>query len=159
MFDYLSSRGPAERYGNGFVVAMLARTLGAGGPVRNEWIIVARWGTDGEYISMSWTDLLADTDDAPIDLSPKRTAIGMQQPRPRAGDCVQFQLIPALPEHVTVASLFVPSAGYIRLYGTGAGLRLSSQGRAVTNEQPGTWRLSAARSPWVGEFIEGITSA
>lgn len=133
----------------GFVVAMRAQAAGA---APAEWLIVARWERGG-MLSISWTGAIAACDDAPLDLAPKRTVIGVREGADEAGCHTSFQLLAAQPVNVTVAGLFIPAAGTVRLSGANCGLRLRCMGRALADVTARRWDLKAGRAPWIGEFV------
>ncbi len=173
----------------GFVVAMAAE-IGTARPCQsqrrretsNEWLIVARWGRDGEYLTVSRTGMGRGVGAmAPIDLAPTMTCIGMLTPD--TGDLAVgahgaaasdlFTLTRHLPEGVTVAGVFAPADGFIRLRGPVEAMLLTASARdtggptiaPVDAARPGigacadlaaTWNIRASRQPWDGEFIEPV---
>lgn len=138
----------------GFVVAMRARVSRLHKPVHYEWIIVSRWGQEGGFLSFSWTGVDADSAQAPIQLLPRRTVIGLLDPKPRTRAGVLFRLISELPETLPVAGQFMPSSGTVRLLGTETRLRLRSRGREIAAPPAPAWDITAERGPWIGEFVE-----
>jgi hypothetical protein len=154
MFSIMEALAASGTPSKGFVVAMRARTLELCRPCRYEWIIVARWGEHGEYVALSWTDYHADGTEAPIQLQPRRTVIGVQREDARPSGCVGFELAARLPEAVMVASGFIASTGTIRLCFSDGVLRLRCKGSSVAPDAPGAWDLYAHRGPWIGEFID-----
>ena len=138
----------------GFVVAMRAKLVDATRPSLYEWLIVSRWGTEGNYLSIAWTSLPARPGEAPIDLMPRQTALAIRREQSAAWAPATFLLASSLPEGVTVAGDFVPAEGYVRLYGKGAKLRARSEGQCLRPELRAAWHVEATRARWIGEFIE-----
>lgn len=137
----------------GFVVAMRAKLVAATRPSQFEWIIVSRWGTAGEYLSIAWTSLRANRGEAPIDLTPRQAVLAVRREQSKKWSPATFLLATSLPDEITVAGDFMPAEGYARLYGKDAGLRLRSEGWSAAPEQR-AWHVEATRQPWIGEFIE-----
>lgn len=168
----------------GFVVAMAADigTARYERPsrilrTRREWLIVSRWGLDGDYLALSSTRLTPDAiSPAPIGLTPRSTSLGvLLSDRDEAG-VATFLLVRRLPEDVTVAGTFFPADGFVRLYGPIEHLRLTasaryahsigrSKGEPVCGDIPdpapntrgaAALHLEAWRRVWDGEFVEPI---
>jgi hypothetical protein len=133
---------------------MRAELITTKGPSHSEWMIVSRWGSHGEYISIGWTAVPADHGAAPIDLTPSRTAIALRQQLSCKWTPATFRLVPSQPDQLTVAGDFVPAEGYIQLYGNGSTLRMRSDAHCLNPSLPSAWKIKATRSPWIGEFIE-----
>ena len=165
--------------GTGFVVAMEAtielarydqpmRRVGG----RAEWIIVSRWGAEGEFLSISRTGVAANgSGDAPDGLQPDLTFLGLRLSAPGESGEGFYLMLRNRPPGVTVAGVFAPSDGYAQLDLTG-GLRVSASGRYahsrgdqdgqriladVPAPPPGpslatAWHVTALRRPWTGEF-------
>jgi len=119
-----------------------------------EWMIVSRWGIDGEYLSIAWTSMPARPGPAPVNVTPRQTAFAVRRERPAAWAPPTFQLASALPDGTTVAGEFVPAEGYVRLYGAGTKLRVGSEGKCLKPGLRAAWNLDATRAAWIGEFIE-----
>jgi hypothetical protein len=138
----------------GFVVAMRARLIGTilGSPY--EWIIVSRWGTHGEHLSLGWTAQPALHPDAPIGLTPNRSAFAVRQEHSFAASAATFRLAALLPDRVTVAGKFLPAKGIVRLNGNGSKLRLQSEGECLLPDLRSAWHVEATRASWIGEFFE-----
>ncbi|MDR3530747.1 MAG: hypothetical protein P4L90_09365 [Rhodopila sp.] len=136
---------------------MRARLVGAIRPSRFEWIIVSRFGRDGDHLSIAWTTLPARPGEAPIQLTPQQTALAVRRQGASARAAATFQLIRSLPEGLTVAGDFVPAEGYVRLYGGGERLRLRSEGRCLKPGIRSDWHVSATRASWMGEFVESAS--
>jgi hypothetical protein len=139
---------------HGFVVAMRAKLLNAPNPARFEWLIVSRWGSENENLSIGWTSQPAWPGEAPINLTPNKTSLAVL-PRETATDTpATFRLSPSLPGQITVAGDFVPAEGYVRLYGAGLSLRVRLNGLCLCCPVRSTWQVEASRAAWLGEFIE-----
>jgi hypothetical protein len=123
----------------GFVVAMRAKLINAYYPDRFEWVIVSRWGTEGEHLSIGWTHEPALAGEAPLHLSPNQTSLAVL-PRETAAE--------------TPAGEFLPAEGYVRLYGAGLSLRVRVKGQCLSCTVPSTWQIEATRAAWLGVFIE-----
>jgi|ERR1700712_733783 hypothetical protein len=147
--------GPCQ----GFVVAMRAKLIGQstptpGEPPPYEWMIVSRWGTDGEFVSIAWTSLPADPGEAPIHLRPLQSALAVSHEKPASGGWATFLLAPSLPCGINVAGAFVPAEGYVRLCGNSLDLRMRSNGRCLIPDLRSAWHVNARRAPWIGDFID-----
>jgi len=139
----------------GFVVAMRARLTATGAAGRREWLIVSRWGADGEHLSIAWTRVAARRGGAaPIQLAPYQTALAALLRMPPSGGASSFLFAQAAPDGMRLAGRFAPVEGYARLQGQGLSLRLWAEGRCTTGPRRGAWRIEAARGAWIGEFIE-----
>jgi hypothetical protein len=146
--------GAAPRLG--FVVAMRARLISATGPACYEWIIVSRWGTGGEHLSIGRTRVPAlRGKTAPIHLAPRQSALASLLRLPPAAAPPIFLFARRQPASVSVAGDFAPAEGYLRLHDRGAALRLRAEGRCVACSIRPAWRVEAVRVAWIGEFIEG----
>lgn len=137
----------------GFVVAMRSHSIGAAPSLGEEWLVVARWGPEGQYLSISWTDIAADAAEAPILLTPKRTVIGLRCERTRP-QITAFRLVRAVPEGTTAGGTFIPAEGYALLYGANSGLRLRCKASATDRDAAARWNLQATGATWIGEFVE-----
>ena len=137
---------------HGFVVAMRARLKARERPPYWEWIIVCRWGTSGQYLSIAWTSIAAAFgQDTPIDLRPRRTALATV-PTARRQDT--FSFLESLPHDINVAGQFVPVKGSGRLLGNGDSLGLRASGFDIGYEPRSTWQMHAIRAPWSGEYFD-----
>lgn len=171
---------PMSMVPEGFVVAMRARLSLSpyGAPHRvgraaREWLIVCRWGLEGEYLSIARAGP-AEGPDArppPEGLRPRATFLGLRL----GGEGHHFLLARHLPPGVTVAGVFHPSDGIARLAGPAGALRLEAAGRYaylrgereqqevradVPDPPEGAveatgWSLTGLRRPWMGEFLAG----
>jgi hypothetical protein len=140
---------------SGFVTAMRAEILTSSGPPQREWIIVARWGLRGEYLSVSRTErLAAPARVAPIDLTPRRTSLARMIWPPLVRDHSTFLFMERRPPLINVAGAFMSARGYVQLRRKGSALGLYAEGRFITHGIRATWRLQAVRGPWVGEFVD-----
>jgi hypothetical protein len=134
---------------------MRAKVTTQQGPSHYEWIIVARWGSAGEHLSVGRTKVRATPGrTAPIHLAPRVTALARLLLLPSEAKAPTFLLTRNLPESISVAGAFAPAEGYLRLSGRGARLRLRAEGRCIGSAQHPAWRVEAARAAWVGEYIE-----
>src|SRR5581483_3569868 len=95
---------PASR--NGFVVAMRAKILTARDSPWQEWIIVSRWGSGGEHLSISRTRVSAAPGVAPIQLAPRQTALAGLLRLPADGVPATFLLVQAVPGSISIAGDF-----------------------------------------------------
>ena len=140
---------------NGFVVAMRAAITTAKGTPSWEWIIVSRWGAAGEHLSLGRTKVAAPPGKAaPIHLAPRQTALASLLRLPPVDGVPTFLLAQQLPASMRLAGDFAPVEGYVRLFGRGAGLRLTAEARCLGRAILSAWRLEATRAAWIGEFIE-----
>ncbi len=138
----------------GFVLAMHAKLVSAAPlPAQFEWVIVSRWGIEGEHLALGWTTLPALPGEPPIHLIPRRTSLARAARRNEGDTGVSFELASSLGE-ITVAGEFVPAKGYVRLAGKGWDLQMVSKGKSLCPDLHPSWQLQAARRPWFGEFIE-----
>jgi hypothetical protein len=139
---------------HGFVVAMRAKLINVPLPARFEWLIVSRWGSHLQHLSIGWTSQPAATDEAPMNLTPNKTSLAVLPDTTYAQNPATFHLAPALPGQVTVAGDFVPAEGLVHLYGVGTELRVRLKGQCLSCKVPNTWHVEATRAAWIGEFIE-----
>jgi hypothetical protein len=129
---------------------------------RREWLIVARWGAEGQFATLSSTQITPDAfSPAPAGLAPRRTCLGVLLSEEAGDGVTAFLLVRRLPQGVTVRGTFSPADGFLRLYGWFADLRLTgmafhahshgwpSGGRITRNpDGAGVWHIEAARRPW-----------
>jgi hypothetical protein len=143
----------------GFVIAMRAKLTTTRRQPWHEWIIVSRWGPEGQYFSIGRTRVLVVPDEtAPIHLAPAQTAMAGLLRLPPASGAPTFLFVQRRPASVSVAGEFAPVEGYVRLHGLATALRLCAEGRCVTHPNRSAWRIEADRVAWIGEFIEGASS-
>ncbi len=133
---------------------MRTKLAGATRPSVFEWIIVSRWGSAGEYLSIGWTSQPVASKQAPINLTPRHSVLGIRRERTINPTPATFVLIDALPDRISVAGEFLPAEGYVRLHGKDARLRLRSMGRGLVPGVRPDWHIAATRAGWIGEFIE-----
>jgi hypothetical protein len=145
---------------------------------RKEWLIVARWGAQGEYLTIGLTHSTPDaTSAAPVGLTPRRTFLGIRVSGADPGDDGPFLLANSLPLDIPVAGTFIPAQGYIRLLGPPRDPCLTAwlvspgasgcPGTQSQAHQPGiravppgglAYFIEARRRYWPGEFLEsGVT--
>lgn len=167
--------------GTGFVVAMQAviELAPYDEPMhrvstRTEWLIVSRWGGNGEFLSLSRTGVMRDSLTAPDGLQPRTTFLGILLP-PVAAEADSFLMVRHLPAGILVAGAFAPSDGYARLAAGDSPLSLTAagryahsrgayQGQRMLHDIPHppphaasafAWHVTAVRRPWSGEFLPG----
>jgi hypothetical protein len=137
-----------------------------------EWLIVSRWGRNGEYLTLSRTCFSPVSDaEAPIALAPSVTCVGVLMTPPQVAGVDTFLLTRQLPRDVTVAGQFAPADGFVRLCGPVESLHLTASARDEPDSAggcdphpdvagmrsvagAGTWHINACRRPWDGEFVE-----
>ena len=166
---------------SGFVVAMRGIVTiceydrpTAGLRTTPQWLIVSRWGADGEFLTVSSAGpIAADEQRPPAALAPHNTLVGLLL----SEDCDElettFLLVRRLPAGVNVAGTFFPADGYARVCGPVEQLRMVSEGRhahsrgtrggaVIINDvpdpapdAPGTlsWHIRSERQHWDYEFI------
>jgi hypothetical protein len=138
----------------GFVLAMHAKLISAAPlPARFEWVIISRWGAEGENLALGWTMLPALPGEPPTHLIPRRTSLARAVGSDYSGVRASFELASSLGE-ITVAGDFVPAKGYVRLFSKGSDLEMISKGKSLRPDLHPSWQLQATRKPWFGEFIE-----
>lgn len=107
------------------------------------WLVLCRWGTDGEFLSVGLAGAHA--------LAPCATLLGLLGPPPPAAGAAAFLLQSRLPSGMALAGCFLPASGVAWLERRRGALRLSLLGRGAGT---GCWRIDAARVPWIGEAID-----
>jgi hypothetical protein len=138
----------------GFVLAMRARYISAAPlAAQFEWVILSRWGAEGEFLALGWTMLPALPNEPPIHLAPCRTSLARAVGPGEADARARFELLSSLGQ-TTIAGDFVPAKGYIRLFGQGAELHMVSKGKSLRPDLHPSWQIQATREAWFGEFIE-----
>jgi hypothetical protein len=142
---------------------------------RREWLVVARWGVQGEFLTLSSTRSPPPLGRAaaPIGLSPRCTCLGILAAEDPADGASSFILVRRLPAGVVVAGTFAPADGFVRVLGDGPTLSLSGAARharcigwsgpasactdgpdpVLQSHSPAAWHIDAQRRPWVGEFV------
>jgi hypothetical protein len=136
---------------------MHARLTAADQASSREWLIVTRWGIEGEYLSLARTCVPARGGTAPIQLRPKQTALAVLQRSSPTETSSIFLFCRRPPMPVSVAGIFMPTEGKLRLHGYGATLRLSANGLGIGLMSNTAFRMRAVRASWFGEYIEGET--
>jgi hypothetical protein len=143
----------------GFVVVMRAKLTMTTRPPWQEWFIVSRWGRDGDHLSIARTFVsVARARVAPIQLTPRQTALADLLRLPDASALPTFLLTQSRPDCTTMAGDFAPAEGYVRLFGSRSAPRLRAEGCCAGHDRRLAWRIEAVRAPWVGEFIEAPLS-
>ena len=135
----------------GFVIVMRGRVELSDRSHWQEWLIVARWGDGGEFLSVSRTCIRARGGPAPIGLKPRQTALARQVSMPSWRAKQSFLFVRRLPQGIRLAGEFVRIDGYLRLRCNASDL--IGEGRCSAPNRR-DWRLSATHVPWVGEFFE-----
>ena len=164
----------------GFVMALRGRfstgPYGAPhrlGPAQAEWLILCRWGAEGEFLTIAQAGPAEGPPDAPppLGLRPRTTFLGLRLAGAGEGD--HFLLARYLPAGVTVAGAFQPAEGLACLHGPASALRLEAGGRSAFHrgsseagelrlDMPDptldgveslSWRMEGWRAPWLGEFL------
>lgn len=162
----------------GFLVAMAANIgfAACALPSRilheaREYLIVARWGDEGEFISISRADILRNTAGAgSIVLEPTETWLALLLSEDPGGAESRFLLLRALPEGTKVAGKFLPAEGYVLLQGDVAALSLKAEGRhadcvdrhlSIESDRADpagpseaiAWHVEAVQCPWPGDEV------
>jgi hypothetical protein len=138
-----------------------------------EWIIVSSWGRNGDFLSLSRTNMPAlNQEIAPPGLQPVGTHLGILLAHTPDQSEAEYLLVRHLPPNVPVGGVFHPSDGYVRVLRQDGILRVIAHGRYahshgiwegqpivsdVPDPAPGfaeaqAWHLTADRRPWIGEF-------
>jgi hypothetical protein len=136
----------------GFVLAMRARICSDEREPRDEWLIVARWGSSGEFLSIAKTLVPAPTDlPVPIGLAPRLTALAVRRNRASGGDMQRFGFTNVLPAGTAVAGQFLATHGEVRLHFADGGPSLCGEGHCASL---GAWRVQATWAAWDDEFVQ-----
>jgi len=116
-------------------------------------LVVARWGSDGEYLSIGHAGRAEPSERPPIGLSPSWTCFGTLEPR-RSGRTTlpRFRLQALLPLRVELAGIFVPASGVALFADQRDVLRMSLF--ASVGGDSRSLRMDAVRNPWIGEAID-----
>lgn len=137
------------------------------------WLILCRWGAEGEFLTIAEAGPAEGPADAPppLGLRPCTTFLGLRLAG--GGEGENFLLTRHLPAGMTVAGIFQPSDGIARLFGPASALRLEAAGRSAFRRGLGeagevridapdpslggaeafAWRMEGWRAPWLGEFL------
>jgi len=138
-----------------------------------EWLIVRRWGTRGQYLEISDTttpeadDPRAPAtftrpmpDEAPAQLDPKHSMLGLML-RSHGDEGAVFLLVRRNIDKQVVSGQFYPVDGYAELRRDGSGWRLRASGRHAHNDKdedvpnPTTggmsWHFDAISVIWKGQ--------
>jgi hypothetical protein len=149
---------------------------------QTEWVIVASWGENGDFLSLSLTNVKATASGAaPHGLQPTVTHLGILLAR--TGDDSmgesEYLLVRHRPPDIAVGGIFYPSDGYARVQRRNGDIRITahgryahchglSQGQSVVHDVPDpapgydkarAWHLTAERRPWVGDFTASANRA
>ncbi|SDR42531.1 hypothetical protein SAMN05444161_3790 [Rhizobiales bacterium GAS191] len=140
----------------------------------HEWIVVSRWGGEGEYLSISTAGQCgADEDLAPGGLRPNNTLLGLLVADASDQPQSTFLLLRQPPPSMQLAGTFFPAEGYVHLEGPAGKLRLSARaryshsrgwenGRQILKDVPDpapaapeamAWHIEAERRCWIGDLI------
>ncbi len=141
-----------------------------------EWLIVCRWGPDGEYLSIATAGAMPEPNGpgAPGAISPIHSLFGVLASESEVEAASTFLLVRQLPAPIELAGTFFPADGYallqqrdtIRLF---CETRYSHScgwldGKEIRNDIPDpapssaeamAWHIEAKRCNWIGEFISG----
>ena len=140
----------------------------------HEWIVVSRWGGEGEYLSISTAgECAVGADLAPGGLRPCNTLLGILVADASDQPQSTFLLVRQRPPSVPLAGTFFPADGYVVVDGPAGRLRLSARaryshsrgwenGRQVLKDVPDpapeapeamAWHIEAERRSWIGDLI------
>ncbi|HVY15284.1 MAG TPA: hypothetical protein VHB27_08655 [Rhodopila sp.] len=149
---------------------------------QSQWVIVSSWGENGDFLSLSLTNIKIDTPDlAPVGLQPVRTYLAVLAARTATEEQEEseYLLVRHRPPGTAVGGIFHPSDGFVRVVHRNGGLTVVAHGRyahchgqhegqLVVQDIPypplgydkaRAWHLSGTRRPWVGEFDVSASSS
>jgi hypothetical protein len=139
-----------------------------------EWLIVSRWGEDGEFLSISTTEECIDNPPrAPSGIRPRNTLLGLLVSDSSDEPKSTFLLVRQPPRPLNLAGTFFPAEGYACLEGPCGSLRLSvrarfshsrgmENGREILKDVPDpapaapeamAWLIDAERRSWIGDRV------
>jgi hypothetical protein len=139
-----------------------------------EWLVVSRWGGEGEYLSISTAGERAENSQtAPGGLKPHNTLLGLLVSDSSDEPTSTFLLVRQPPQLVQLAGIFFPADGYAQLQGPAGRLRLRARaryshsrgwanGREILKDVPDpapaapeamAWHIDAERRSWIGDLI------
>jgi hypothetical protein len=165
----------------GFVVAMAADIARSDYAKPNlirsrsrEWLIVCRWGPDGEYLSVATAGGILNPVGlaAPEAITPIYSLFGMLTSESEIEAASTFLLVRQLPVKIELAGTFFPADGYVLLRQHGP-IRLVCEiryshscgrldGKEVRKDIPDpapssaeamVWHIEATQRNWIGEFV------
>lgn len=127
-----------------------------------DWLILARWGPGGAWLTMAEATEVArghnggPDDTAPPSLHPRVTWFASLASETAAEGAI-FLLARDPPDGFPLAGRFRPAEGFARLAAAAGGLRLTLLAREVAAAgRPETrWHLHAGQRPWIGTCLDG----
>jgi len=136
----------------GFVLAMRGMVRRGWLPPRREWLIAARWGEGGEFLSLSFTGLPAERRaPPPLGLAPDATLFAVRDGP--SGQAAAYLIHSKVPPDVPLAGRFIATRGWIML------ARMCGCVRMVAcsdhSDTGVAMRMRAVCCPWpAGQFVE-----
>ena len=139
-----------------------------------EWLIICRWGPDGEYLSIATAGVMRDPRGlaAPDAITPIHTLFGVLVSESDTEADSTFLLVRQLPVPIELAGTFFPADGYALLrqretisltsktrYSHSCGwldgkeIRKDIPDPAPSSVEAMAWHIEAERCNWIGEFI------
>lgn len=140
---------------------------------KTEWLLVSRWGDNGEYLCISIAGPRTGAqDEDPAAMRPTLSLVGTLVSNTVRRRWSEFLILRNNVPDVQLAGVFFPADGYARLEGSTSALRLEAvvryahvcreeNGREMRTQVPQlelaseamTWQISARRTEWVGNFV------
>ena len=139
-----------------------------------EWLIVCRWGPEGEYLSIATAGPIVGSPGlfAPEAISPIHSMVALLVSESDGHATSTFLMMRQLPQQLELAGTFFPADGYVRLQQHGD-ITLASEtryshscgwldGREIRKDIPDpapgsaeamAWHIEAVRHNWIGEFF------
>jgi hypothetical protein len=139
-----------------------------------EWLIVCRWGPDGEYLTVATAGGIPGCagSAAPEAITPIYSLFGMLTSESEAEATSTFLLVRQSPGRIPLAGTFFPADGYLLLRQRGpislvCEIRYSHScgrldGKEIRKDIPDpapssteamAWHIEATRCNWIGEFV------